>query len=278
MIIKDKQQAADQGTHGPILLAAWEAGEARVVVGGKEYEFVREPEPVEMYTDSELERRRGTRDLIALITEHIEANRPVLTNEIVSGWYGEFCEKSARRFSVDDACQYVAHRAAEYRSPAVAELRAENERLKNACERTKGYDTWMKTAKSLGEELDALKATRSPQPIDDSDKYGILVQEGCVALVNLSEEIDDCGCIEKRWKIKVPITGVATLYRIDKRCIFKVTSQPRGPLKVPSKRDMKDDLKAEEKEFGELSGDYDAGFTSGAEWAIDWIKKANGAE
>jgi hypothetical protein len=172
MIIKDKSQAADQGTHGPILLAAWEAGETRVKVGGKEYEFVREPEPMEMYTGEELlakaleshpewrreqsaaahrfmetvrdlalDRRvemlratddddlvdklvytlaalpnpaRGAVDALHLVREHIEANRPVLTNEIVTDWYNE-----RRRLGECclDVLKVVAHRAAEYRSP-----------------------------------------------------------------------------------------------------------------------------------------------------------------
>lgn len=229
MKLTTKQQAADQGTHGPILLAAWEAGETRVTVGGKEYELVREAEPVVMYTGHELIaelskafpehataiaslanvfidatslilarraemlRALGDEELveqvaqtiaglgplsefaqaaIALVREHIEANRPVLTDE-------------------------------------VKELRAENERLKgelsrwrteHACcgsvdELYKKQDEINKLADLLrlarvdqvekSKELDArlarikeLEAAHSPQIVDDSDKYGILVQDG----------------------------------------------------------------------------------------------------
>jgi plasmid stabilization system protein ParE len=69
--------------------------------------------------------------LIALITEHIEANRPELTNSQIEMWEEEAQTLISQARYMGTVSEYIAHRAAEYRSPAVAELRAENDDLKH---------------------------------------------------------------------------------------------------------------------------------------------------
>jgi hypothetical protein len=358
----DPQRLKASGNLGSDL---WTSNCSKAVFCGVDFEFIREPEPLLMYTGKELYdrievprglivdveagaqalhvllpkyleavrdnvlarraemlRAMGSEELvkrvedaicskksleitatsvISLITEHIEANRPELT------------DAECRYFETSAKLHYVARRAAEYRSPAkggideightellrgLAELRAENERLKSelAAWRTEhaccgSVDELHKKQAKINELSDLLQAARGdqlekskkinsllPKPVDDSDEYGILVQDGCVAFVARHETLDDCGCSSKRWSIRVSITSILPPRPIDPTRIFKVTSQPRGPLKVPCNGEMRDDLKEQEKELGELSSDYDAGFITGAGYAIDWIKKANGAE
>lgn len=334
--ITNREIAATTKPHHNQLPELWDnTGISSVTLDGIAYEFIREPEPVVMYTGSQLEKlfmdHEGTapeshahlRDLIlarraemlramgsdelvglcaehiaatsetcedewstarsaiSLITEHIEAHRPELTDAVIDQWDREYTDTQP----VDDGRgfrRYIAHRAAEYRSPAVVELRAENERLKSELELawSDENDPLKAEVASLKKEVDVLRLTladenlkllentlAAPQRVDEDDMHGILVQDGCIALLHR---------LPRGWACSdgAHVSGPhPSSFKIDPTRIFKVTSHPRGPLKVPSEETVRF-----ERTYRTSIVERHHWFSEGAQWAIEWIKKANDAE
>jgi len=303
----------------------------------------------------------GILAVYALVTEHIEANRPELTDEVIDGWLKEF-KGHGPDAALSSLGSFIAHRTAEYKSNTdalrikhgtelgaldaeykkrvaefnsvtntcdaeVKELRAENERLKSelaTARETHGvaYALLRGNRDELGEECDRLKNTigsmtieqeerekagreagitarwlrgqlreliygnlsesmflegirekcLSPQPVDDSDYWGIAVHVGSVSLVHRNHngwELKQC--VQGSWLVeKKPIT-------LDPSRIFKVTSQPRGPLKVPSEETAGDLVAEWHADFKkvETTANQQAFARYCVQRAIDWIKKAN---
>jgi len=341
MKIKSRKEAAEIRHDGKQkVLQLWDVGAERATLDGVDFEFIREPEPVVMYTGEQIRSwvramrmttdeesisayesiitrilarraemlramgseelveqvtgltyRYSAREVIALVTEHIEANRPELTEDVIDGWLREF-KGHGPDAALSSLGSFIAHRAAEYRSPAksqisigearelalaqleITELRAENERLKKHADTTGDLETivrhmglgvgdYSSVAEQIRETGDCyfatISRTRSPQPVDDSDEYGILVQDGCVAIVRR---------VGGAWTSMLHVRG--RVFGIDPSRIFKVTSQPRGPLKVPSGGEIEDMTHAQVGHMQSLR--------RGAQWTIERIKEANGAE
>ena len=153
------------------------------------------------------------------VTDTGAAQKPELTDEVIDGWRVEY-ERTQQHLEPGGVERYVAHRAAEYQSPELAKaqseveklideynkiwselgkseaelakLRAENaelkRRVKEAAQQPRDatpgpYGKSWSLEEHAAHTVSALQLGSDPQPVDDSDEYGILVQDDRIAFM-----------------------------------------------------------------------------------------------